>query len=180
MPIEIPDGIDVNISGSEVSVESSGKKLIHRIPIGIKATMNDNRLIIKRENNSRKVRSQHGLTRTLLYNMVAGIKTGFKKRLEIRGRGKKGKVQGKNFILELGFSHPVNFHIPGDIEIKIEKNIIEVSGISKQKVGQVAAEIRHIQPPEPYKGAGIRYDGEVVKKKTGKTAVGGGFTGTGK
>ncbi|MFC2062116.1 50S ribosomal protein L6 [Elusimicrobiota bacterium] len=180
VPIAIPDGVKLNISGKDVSIELSGNKLNHIIPAGITALVEENNLIVTREDDSVRSRSLHGLTRTILCNMIIGLKDGFKKRLEMRGRGKKAKVQGKNLVLELGFSHPADYKIPEGVEIKIEGNIIEITGIDKQKVGEVAAEIRELQPPEPYKGSGIRYEGELVRKKAGKSAVGGGFTGSGK
>lgn len=180
MPIKITEGVNVSISGQDIAVESSGKKLEYKIPDGIKVRIEEGQIIINRENDSIKLRSLHGLTRTLIYNMVTGVKEGFSKKLEIIGRGKKAKVQGKSLILEVGFSHSVDFQLPEGIQAKVEKNIIEISGIDKQKVGEVSAEIRDIQPPEPYKGSGIRYKGEKVRKKAGKTAIGGSFTGTAK
>lgn len=182
MPIKIPDGVNVNISGQEITVECSEKKLNLKIPEGLKVDAVDGQILIlvDGENDSIRCRGLHGLNRTLINNMVIGVKEGFKKNLEIVGRGKKAKLQGKNLVLEIGFSHPVNFQIPDGIEAKVEKNMIEISGIDKQKVGQVSAEIRDIQPPEPYKGSGIKYEGERVRKKAGKTAVGSGFAGGGK
>lgn len=180
MPIKIPDGVNVNISGQEIMVECSGKKLVYKIHEGVKAGVEDGQIIVVREDNSIKNRELHGLNRTLINNMVIGVKEGFKKNLELVGRGKKAKVQGKSLILEIGLSHAVNFQIPDGIEVKVEKNIIEISGTGKQEVGQVSAEIRAFQPPEPYKGSGIRYEGERVRKKAGKTAIGSGFAGAGK
>ncbi|MFH1414902.1 MAG: 50S ribosomal protein L6 [Elusimicrobiota bacterium] len=180
MPINIPDGVNVDISGQDITVESSGKKLTHKLHDGITLTNNAGRLMVGIDTDTVKLRGLHGLSRTLINNMVIGVKDGFKKRLEIIGRGKKANVQGKSIILELGFSHPVDFHLPEGIEVNVAKNIIEITGIDKQKVGEVAAELRDLQSPEPYKGAGIRYEGEVIKKKAGKTAIGGGFTGSGK
>lgn len=179
-PVNIPEGININLDKKIISVEKSGKKLEHKIPQGIKVKCKENTIKVKRENDSRKLRSLHGLTRTIIHNMVEGIDKGYKKRLEIRGRGKRAKVKGKKLVMELGFSHPVEKNLPEDIEAKVEKNIIEISGIDKQQVGEIAAEIRDIKPPEPYKGSGIRYENERVRKKAGKAAVGGGFTGTGK
>jgi large subunit ribosomal protein L6 len=179
-PIPVPEGVNVTVSGQEITIENSGKKVFRRIPDGLAAKLEDKQLFLLRSDDSRRQKSLHGLTRTLIHNTVSGIKEPFKKRLELQGRGKRAKVKGKSLVLELGFSHPVNFEIPEDIEVNIDKDIIEVSGIDKQKVGEVAAEIRIIDPPEPYKGTGIRYEGERVRKKAGKAAIGGGFTGTGK
>ncbi|MBN2407953.1 MAG: 50S ribosomal protein L6 [Elusimicrobia bacterium] len=179
-PITVPDGIKVSIAGGEITVEGSGKKLAYVLPDGISAIQKEKDLILERKNDSPRMRSLHGLSRSLINNMIYGISKGFSKSLEMVGRGKRAKVQGKNLILELGFSHPVNFSIPDGIDIKVDKNIIEISGYEKSVVGQLAANIRGLQPPEPYKGSGIRYKDEVVKKKAGKAAVGGGFTGAGK
>jgi len=178
--IKVPSGVKVNISGREVVVENSGKKLSYEVPEGISARLDDGIIEVARREDTRNLRSLHGMARTIIANMITGVTEGFRKNLELVGRGKRASVQGKKLVLELGFSHPVDFPLPRDIEAKVEKNVIEISGIDKQQVGEVAAEIRDIQPPEPYKGAGIRYQGEHVKKKAGKTAVGGGFTGTGK
>jgi len=180
MPIQVPAGVTLNMSGSVMTVENSGKKLQHSIPEGIQVKIEDSQIIVTRADESERCRSLHGLTRTLINNMVIGVKEGFTKNLEMVGRGKRGKIQGKTLTLELGFSHPVDFPVPEGIEIQVEKNSLRVSGINKQQVGEVAAEIRSIQPPEPYKGAGIRYANERVRKKAGKSAIGGGFTGAGK
>jgi large subunit ribosomal protein L6 len=180
MPIKILDGVKVNIAGKDITAECSGKKLQYVIPEGIGVKVENDQIIVEREDEDLKTRGLHGLCRTLISNMITGVKEGFTKKLDIVGRGKRAAVKGKVLTLELGLSHPVDFNIPEGIEIKVEKNILEVQGIDKQKVGEVSAEIRDLQPPEPYKGAGIRYEGEVVKKKAGKSAVGGGFTGGGK
>lgn len=180
MPIQIPDGVTVKIVDTEITAESSGKRLSYRIPQGIIVRVDGSQVILEREQDTPRSRSLQGLSRTLINNMVIGVKEGFKKRLELVGRGKRAKVEGKALVLEIGLSHPVRFELPPDIQVKVEKNIIELSGIDKQKVGEAAAEIRDIQSPEPYKGAGIRYEGEYIRKKAGKSAVGGGFTGTGK
>jgi large subunit ribosomal protein L6 len=180
LPIKILDGVNVNVSGNTIKVECSGKKLEYQVPELINVRIDNGEIIVERTDESVKARAFQGLVRALINNMVIGVKEGFKKNLEMVGRGKKAKVQGKKLILDIGFSHSYEFDIPDGIEIKVEKTVMEVAGIDKQKVGEVAAEIRDIQPPEPYKGAGIRYQNEVVKKKAGKSAVGGGFTGGGK
>lgn len=179
-PIEIPSGVTVAISNGIISVESSGKKLQYEIPGLISVIQEENMIVVTRNDESKEARSLHGLVRTLINNMVTGVSKGFVKSLEIVGRGKRAKVQGKIIKLDLGYSHSIDFDIPEGIEINVEKNVIEVKGIDKQLVGQVAANLRDLQPPEPYKGAGIRYLGEVIRKKAGKSAVGGGFTGAGK
>ncbi|MGM0568013.1 MAG: 50S ribosomal protein L6, partial [Elusimicrobiota bacterium] len=160
--------------------ENSGKKLSHTIPQGIEVRREENRIIVERKAETSRLRGLHGLTRSLINNMIVGVDSGFKKRLQIVGRGKRAKVQGNKIVLDLGFSHSVNYVLPKGVEASVEKNIIQISGFDKQKVGETAAEIRDIQPPEPYKGAGIRYEGERIRKKAGKSAIGGGFTGAGK
>ncbi len=176
--IEVFPGMNVNVTGQNITVEKSSKKLDYTVPDGISVKFNENKIVVSSSND--KLKPLHGLARTIIYNMVLGIHEGFKKSLQIVGRGKKAKVQGTKLILDIGFSHSAVYEIPNGIEIKVEKNIIEISGIDKQKVGEVASEIRAIQPPEPYKGAGIRYKDENIKKKAGKSAVGGGFSGAGK
>ncbi len=180
MPIDILAGVNVNITGQQVNVECSGKKNSFMVPDGINIKKNENQIIVERESDAIKLRGLHGLTRVLINNMVIGVKDGFSKKLEMVGRGKKAKVQEKILVLDIGLSHSINFNLPDGIEAKVERTIIEISGIDKQKVGEVAAEIRDLQPPEPYKGSGIRYHGERVRKKAGKSAVGGGFSGAGK
>ena len=131
---------------------------------------------VSRLGNDRQARSLHGLYRKLIANMIEGVSVGFTKKLDFKGIGFKAEVQGDILVLNVGFSHPVNYPIPEGIEIKVEKNIISVSGIDRQKVGQVAAEIRHVKPVEPYKGKGIKYIDEIPRRKPGKaakTAIGG-------
>ena len=179
-PVSVPEGVSVKLDGSLFSAECSGKSMQHTVPDGIIVEIEESTVNIKRKEDTKELRTKQGLTRTLINNMVTGVKDGFTKKLEMVGRGKRAKVQGKSLILEIGFSHPVDFAIPEGIQINVDRNIIEVAGYDKQKVGEIAAEIRAIQPPEPYKGAGIRYQDEYVKKKAGKAAIGGGFTGGGK
>ncbi len=181
-PVDIPKNVDMEVKGKKIIVKASNKKNevnLHRL---INGKIKDNQIILSRKDESKKARSLHGLFRTLVANAIKGLTDGFTRRLELVGRGKRAKIQEKKVIMELGFSHPAEFNIPEDIDIKLDeenKSIIVISGKDKQQVGQVAANIRAIQPPEPYKGAGIRYENEYVRKKAGKTAIGGGFTGTG-
>ncbi len=183
-PIKIPVGVKVNVGKAadknQVRAEKSGQKGSVNIPEGIKVEVKESQIQVIRDNNSGKLKSLHGLIRSLLANLVNGLDKAFSKELQIVGRGKRAKLKGNILELELGFSHSIKFPIPEDIEIEMpENNIIKVSGFDKQQVGEVAAEIRDLQPPEPYKGAGIRYKDERVRKKAGKTAIGGGFTGSG-
>ena len=137
---------------------------------GVQFVQEDGVLSLTRDNETKQVRANHGLMRALVMNMVLGVSQGFKKELEIRGVGYRAAVKGSNLEMNLGYSHPIVFQIPKGIEIKVDKSIISVSGISKQQVGQVAANIRDYRKPDHYKGKGVRYVGEYVRLKAGKTA----------
>jgi large subunit ribosomal protein L6 len=169
--VEIPDKVKVNIdSKGAVSVEGPKGKLSWTLPHNIKATVTDNRISVARDAETRSVKALHGLSRSLVHNMVQGVSEGFTKNLEIEGVGFKAAVQGSNLNLSLGFSHPILFPIPKDIKIVVTDNTkISISGIDKKTVGQVAADIRGYYPPEPYKGKGVRYAGEQIRRKEGKT-----------
>ena len=169
--IEIPDKVKVNIDNEgAVSVEGPKGKLQWKLPRQIRASVKDNRVSLVREAESRSVKALHGLSRSLVHNMVQGVSDGFTKQLEIEGVGFRASVQGSNLNLSLGFSHPVAFSIPKDIKITIAENTkITVQGADKKLVGQVAADIRGFYPPEPYKGKGVRYAGEQIRRKVGKT-----------
>ena len=169
--VEIPDKVKVNVdSNGAVSVEGPKGKLSWTLPRNIKATVADNRVSVVRDAETRSVKALHGLSRSLVNNMVQGVSEGFAKNLEIEGVGFKAAVQGSNLNLSLGFSHPVLFPIPKDIKITVTDNTkISIAGIDKKTVGQVAADIRRFYPPEPYKGKGVRYAGEQVRRKEGKT-----------
>jgi large subunit ribosomal protein L6 len=159
----------VNAEGS-VKIEGPKGKLEWTLPKQIKARLEGTNVVIDRENDNRQVRALHGLSRALVANMVTGVSTGFIKNLEIQGVGFKAAVQGKVLNLSLGFSHPINFAIPEGITVKVTDNTkISVEGIDRQLVGQAAADIRAYYPPEPYKGKGVRYAGEQVLRKEGKT-----------
>jgi large subunit ribosomal protein L6 len=168
-PIAVPQGVEVKQAGSAVEVKGPKGHLSQRIPQGISLEIAAGVVHVKRKGDAKAVRSLHGLIRTLIANMVQGVTQGFEKELEIVGIGYRANVQGKNLQLNLGYSHPVLYPIPQGIELAVEKQTrITVKGIDKQKVGQVAAEIRGFKRPEPYKGKGIRYIGEEVRKKAGK------------
>ena len=159
----------VNAEGF-VSIEGPKGKLQWVLPKNIKARLDGTHVVIDRESENRQVRALHGLSRALVANMVTGVSTGFKKDLEIQGVGFKASVQGSVLNLSLGFSHPINFSIPEGIKVTVTENTkIAVEGIDRQLVGQVAADIRGYYPPEPYKGKGVRYAGEQVLRKEGKT-----------
>ena len=169
--VEIPAKVKVNIDDSgKVAVEGPKGKLDWTLPKGIKASVADNEVSLVRNAETRSVKALHGLSRALINNMVVGVSEGFTKNLEIEGVGFKAVVQGKNLNLSLGFSHPVLFPIPEDIKITVtDSTKIAIAGVDKKTVGQVAADIRGYYPPEPYKGKGVRYAGEQVRRKEGKT-----------
>ena len=168
-PIPIPQGVEIKRAGSTVEVKGPKGSLSHTIPEGVSMQVEDGAIHVKRKTDAKRVRSLHGLSRTLIANMVTGVTEGFTKGLEIVGIGYRANIQGRNLQLSLGYSHPVIYPIPEGIEVEVEKqNKITIKGIDKQQVGQVAAEIRSFRRPEPYKGKGIRYVGEQVRRKAGK------------
>src|SRR5436189_4331388 len=169
--VEIPEKVKVDIDGEvSVSVEGPKGKLHWKLPRQIRASVQDNRVSILREAASRSVKALHGLSRSLVHNMVQGVSEGFTKQLEIEGVGFKAAVQGSTLNLSLGFSHPVPFSIPKDIKITVAENTkITIQGGDKRLVGKVAVDIRRFYPPEPYKGKGVRYVGEQIRGKEGKT-----------
>ncbi len=169
--VEIPDKVKVNIGNDgAVAVEGPKGKLSWTLPRSIKGSVADNRVSIVRDAETRSVKALHGLARSLVNNMVLGVSTGFTKDLIIEGVGFKAAVQGSTLNLSLGKSHPILFPIPNEIKITVTENTkISIHGIDKKVVGQVAADIRRYYPPEPYKGKGVRYAGEVIRRKEGKT-----------
>ena len=169
--VEIPAKVKVNIGADgSVAVEGPKGKLSWNLPRSIKGSVRDNRISIVREAEKRSVKVLHGLSRSLLHNMVLGVSEGFAKQLEIEGVGFKAAVQGSVLNLSLGKSHPILFGIPKEIKITVtDTTKITIQGIDKKLVGQVAADIRRHYPPEPYKGKGVRYAGEIVRRKEGKT-----------
>jgi large subunit ribosomal protein L6 len=169
--VEIPDKVKVNIDNDGgVAVEGPKGKLNWKLPRDISAKIDNNRVTLARSAETRSVKALHGLSRSLVHNMVQGVSEGFTKNLEIEGVGFKAAVQGSNLNLSLGFSHPILFPIPKEIKITVADGTkITIQGIDKKLVGQVAAEIRRCYPPEPYKGKGVRYAGEQIRRKEGKT-----------
>jgi large subunit ribosomal protein L6 len=170
-PIIIPKEVDLKIEGQEVKVKGPKGELSLEVKPEVKLEFEDNKLTLKIEKQNEQVRAYWGLFRALINNAVLGVTNGFTKKLEIQGVGYRAKLEDDKMILELGFSHSIEFEKPENIDFIIEKNIITISGIDKQAVGQTAAEIRDLRPPEPYKGKGIRYLGEEVRKKAGKRAA---------
>jgi large subunit ribosomal protein L6 len=171
-PILIPKNVKVSVTGNTVLVEGPKGKLTLEAHPKMTVEAKADQVLVSRHSDEKTDMALHGLTRTLINNMVVGTTTGYQKELEIQGVGFRAQVSGKKLVLQLGFSHPVEFHIPEGIVIEAPKPTqVVIKGIDKQKVGETAAEIRAIFPPEPYKGKGIRYVGEYVRKKVGK-AVG--------
>ena len=170
MPIAVPAGVTVDIAeNNHVTVKGPKGTLEKTLPIEMEITLEGAEVIVKRPNDLKKMKSLHGLTRSLIQNMVTGVTDGYKKTLEVNGVGYRAAKQGKTLTLNLGFSHPVEMTDPEGVETTVEGNNIIVSGIDKEKVGQFAAEIRDKKRPEPYKGKGIKYSDEVIRRKVGKT-----------
>jgi large subunit ribosomal protein L6 len=172
-PIAIPAAVKVSQDGPTVRVEGPKGKLSFTVPEEIAVTLADNTLTLSRKGDEARVRALHGLSRALLMNMVTGVAAGFSRELEIVGIGYRAQLQGKSLTLSVGFSHPVVVPIPEGLTVEVPKptNVI-VRGADKQQVGQFAANLRRIAPPEPYKGKGIKYAGEVIRRKAGKAATG--------
>ncbi len=170
MPIAIPAGVTVDIAeNNHVTVKGPKGTLERTLPSEMEITKEGEEIIVKRPNDLKRMKSLHGLTRTLISNMVIGVTDVYQKVLEVNGVGFRAAKQGKKLTLNLGFSHPVEMEDPEGIETTVENNIITVKGIDKERVGQFAAEIRDKKRPEPYKGKGIKYSDEVIRRKVGKT-----------
>ncbi|MBU2564264.1 50S ribosomal protein L6 [Patescibacteria group bacterium] len=167
-PIIIPDNIDVKINDNLILVKGPRGELQETIHPDVSVEIKDKEIILKNNNNS----AIWGTMRSLIFNLIKGVSDGFEKKLIYEGVGYKAILQGKKLVLSLGYSHPIEIEAPHGIEFKIEKNTITISGINKQLVGQVAADIRSKRKPEPYKGKGIRYENEIIRRKTGKKAAG--------
>jgi large subunit ribosomal protein L6 len=169
-PIPIPAKVTVAISGQTVTIKGPKGELTRTLPGGVMVKQDGETLLVERVDESRTARERHGLCRTLVANMVEGVSKGFERKLEIQGVGYRAAVQGKTLNMAMGYSHPVNIEPPDGISFAVEANVnVTVSGIDKELVGNTAAKIRAVRPPEPYKGKGIRYQGEVVRRKVGKT-----------
>ena len=169
LPVAIPSGVNVDLADQTVKVKGPKGELVQPLLRHVTVKMADGQIVIERNGDDKDQRAAHGLTRTLINNMVQGVTKGYRKSLELQGVGYRVAKAGEKLNLTLGFSHPVTFTPPKGVSFVVEgQNKIHVEGIDKQLVGQVAADIRKLRPPEPYKGKGIRYDGEVVKKKLGK------------
>ena len=169
-PIAIPPKVKVEVKGQNISVEGPKGKLNWELPRRTSLKVQDGKIVVSRAGEDAQAKALHGLSRALVNNMVRGVTEGFVKKLEIQGVGFKAAVQGKNVNLVLGFSHPINYAIPDQIKVTVEENTkLTIEGPDRRLVGQVAAELRSFYPPEPYKGKGVRYVGEHVQRKEGKT-----------
>lgn len=167
--ISIPGKVTVTINGQSIAVKGPKGELSRVLPDGVAVTQEGDTLVVARKDESRMARERHGLCRTLVANMVEGVSQGFQKRLEIQGVGYRAQVQGRTLTLNMGYSHPVQIEPPEGIQFAVENNTnVMISGIDKEIVGNTAAKIRAVRPPEPYKGKGIRYAGELVRRKAGK------------
>ena len=168
-PIPVPPKVTVTITGQHVAVKGPKGELSRTLPPEVEVVQEGDTVLVNRRNESRPARQRHGLCRTLIANMVEGVSQGFQKRLEIQGVGYRALVQGRNLVLNVGYSNPVQIEPPDGIQVAVENNTnVIVSGIDKEIVGNTTARIRAVRPPEPYKGKGIRYAGEVVRRKAGK------------
>ncbi len=174
-PITIPEGVTVNIAQGLITVDGQKGQLVQRIRHEMNVTQEAQKVVVTRANDGKIARSLHGLTRTLIANMIMGVTKEWTKTLELVGVGYRAQKQGENLVLTVGYSHPVIIVAQPGIQFAVAENKVTVSGIDKAQVGQVAANIRHVRPPEPYKGKGIRYSGEHIIRKQGKASkVGGG------
>jgi len=172
LPVPVASGVKVELAGRKVTIKGPKGSLAQELPGGIDAEVADGKIVVKRRDDGKSQRALHGLTRALLANAVVGVTTGFSKELEIQGVGYRAQVAGSNVNLTLGYTHAIDFPIPTGIQIAVEKQTkLTVSGIDRQQVGQVAAKLRALRPPDVYKGKGVRYVGEVVRKKAGKTGA---------
>ena len=171
-PIVVPSGVDITLGEAEIQVKGPKGSMVGPLPSVVQAALEDGHLVLTRADDKKESRAQHGLARALANNMVVGVTEGFSKGLEIEGVGYRAELKGKNLVLTLGFSHPVEMPIPEGLTVTMAGNTnLKVEGVDKQAVGQFAADIRKLRPPEPYKGKGIRYTGEYIRRKVGKTGA---------
>jgi large subunit ribosomal protein L6 len=169
-PVPLPDKVQVTIDGTEVSVKGPKGELYHKFPVEMTITQQDREIIVTRPTDQRQHRALHGMTRALINNMVVGVSEGFEKVLTIEGVGYRAEMEGNTLVMHLGYSHPIPVEPPENVEFVVEERgrVVRVRGIDKQVVGELAANIRKLRPPEPYKGKGVRYEGEYVRRKAGK------------
>jgi len=171
-PIDLPTGVEVNMQDGQIQVTGPLGRLVRTMPDLLELHFEDQKLLVGKKIESKQARALHGLMRTLIFNMVKGVAEGFQKQLVVSGLGYRVQVQGKNLQLAIGYSQPVIVTPPAGIEFEVgQRNLITVRGANKEQVGQVSAEIRRLRPPEPYKGAGIAYANEIIRRKVGKAGV---------
>ncbi len=174
MPIAIDNGVSVTVQGHQVQINGPKGNVSYEVPMGISAEVVDGNVLVKAENlDDRRIKALYGLTRANLANVIKGLSVGFEKKLELVGVGYRAQMQGKDLVLSLGFSHPVKFEPKDGISISVAENTVTISGADKALVGETAARIRKVRPPEPYKGKGIKYKGEHIRRKAGKAAKAG-------
>ena len=168
-PVSIPGGVKVNVSGRTINVEGPKGRLSYTAQPGVDVRVEGSEVLVARSDDERQTKAFHGLTRALIQNMVVGVSAGYRKALEIQGVGYNATLQGKKLVLSVGFANKITKMVPDGVEVKVDGGTkVEITGTDKQKVGQFASEVRSVRKPEPYKGKGIRYEGEVVKLKPGK------------
>ena len=170
-PIEILQGVEVKIEGNKVSIKGPKGELEKEFSPEMKIELKEGKVSVSPQAETKKTKALWGLTRALISNLILGVTHGFEKKLEIEGLGYRASTEEEELILQIGFTHPVKIKAPAGIKFLVEKNIVTVSGADKELVGQIAAKIRKVRPPEPYKGKGIRYSGEVIRRKAGKKAA---------
>lgn len=170
-PILIPEGVEVKIEDNKVTIKGPKGELQKEIRPEIKLEVKKDKILVTPQRKTKETKAFWGLTRALVFNMIKGVTEGYEKKLQLEGVGYKANLEEKDLVLQVGFSHPVKIEKPEGVNFLIEKNIITVSGIDKEFIGQIAAKIRKVRPPEPYKGKGIRYVGEEVRRKTGKKVI---------
>jgi large subunit ribosomal protein L6 len=169
-PIDIPKGVDVKIADTTVNVKGPKGELSSGFPVGVRVKVDEGKVVVERTGETKNIRALHGLTRSLISNMVSGVSSGYQRVLEITGTGYRAQVQGNKLLLSLGYSHPVEFILPPGIKAAVDQKQTQITltGIDKQQMGQIAADLRALRPPDIYKGKGVRYAGQRLKLKVGK------------
>jgi large subunit ribosomal protein L6 len=169
--VALPKGVTVTVGNGQVAVKGGKGELKRSVPTGVTVKVTGQELHVERADDSRENRAKHGMMRAHIANMVKGVSDGWERKLEINGVGYRAEVSGQKLTMALGFSHPVNFELPKGVSAKVDKNLVILMGIDREMLGETAAKIREIRPPEPYKGKGVKYVEEVIKRKVGKTGA---------